>query len=580
YTTGCGIYNNKRTIILKVNFYPIRYSPENHQLKFGKKIKLIIEYEKHETKQIYFSQNYNMLIIGPDYYYENMIPYIKWKKACNFSCFWVNVSDIYSGKIFANIGRDEPESIKMFIYNAIEQWNITYLLIVGGSSDVPVRYGNINDGEEEEYISDLYYADIYNAKGEFCSWDANQNNLFGEYGNDGVDLYPDIYFGRLACAHSSEVSRVLGKIISYTENNSPAQDWFSNIVVVGGDTFDDDDNLDEGELLNQRIEEIMFDYNPVEIWASNGLLNDTANINNAIEAGASFIDLSGHGSKTSWATHPHKEFDTWIPYGAYRVNDISRLKNKNKLIIAVVNGCSNSNFGIDHCFSWAFLSNPMGGGIASFGYSGISWGYLGRYHQDGLSGGMQIKMFEAFSIEKSKTLGELWVNGLSNYIKDYINRGSALKKDFKLVEEYQIFGDPSLSIVEINSQKPNTPSQIIGPDEGKRKKEYTFTSSTDDPDQHMIRYCFDWGDGKLTWSDWINSGETVSMNHSWEKIGHYDIKVKARDPYGLESNWSEPHMIKINFFKSENLIAKLEHLVAYFPYFREFYKNILGCDES
>jgi hypothetical protein len=36
-----------------------------------------------------------------------------------------------------------------------------------------------------------------------------------------------------------------------------------------------------------------------------------------------------------------------------------------------------------------------------------------------------------------------------------------------------------------------------------------------------------------------DSGATASASHTWTKKGSYGIKVKAKDSYGLESNWSQ-----------------------------------------
>ena len=76
-------------------------------------------------------------------------------------------------------GRDNAEKIKYFIKNAIEQWGIDYVLLVGGRSSqfrptwyCPVRYVHMVDDWESEYLSDLYFADIYDNQGGFSSWDA------------------------------------------------------------------------------------------------------------------------------------------------------------------------------------------------------------------------------------------------------------------------------------------------------------------------------------------------------------------------------------------------------------------------
>ena len=67
-------------------------------------------------------------------------------------------------------------------------------------------------------------------------------------------------------------------------------------------------------------------------------------------------------------------------------------------------------------------------------------------------------------------------------------------------------------------------------------------NETTDPDntEDEIYYRIDWGDG--TMSNWYNKYwyQSGLMNHSWKMPGTCNIKVKAKDIYGNESDWSEP----------------------------------------
>lgn len=98
----------------------------------------------------------------------------------------------------------------------------------------------------------------------------------------------------------------------------------------------------------------------------------------------------------------------------------------------------------------------------------------------------------------------------------------------------------------ITNQPPVTPAAPNGPTNGITKNEYTFTAVTTDPEEEQISYIFDWGDGNF--SDWIgpfNSGQQASATHIWTTKGNYDIKVKAKDANGGETDWSPAHTITI-----------------------------------
>jgi len=59
-------------------------------------------------------------------------------------------------------------------------------------------------------------------------------------------------------------------------------------------------------------------------------------------------------------------------------------------------------------------------------------------------------------------------------------------------------------------------------------------------------WMFDWGDG--SYSDWIKVGESdtfVSQTHSWDSYGVYEVRVKYRSIYMLESSWSPPLIVTI-----------------------------------
>jgi len=85
---------------------------------------------------------------------------------------------------------------------------------------------------------------------------------------------------------------------------------------------------------------------------------------------------------------------------------------------------------------------------------------------------------------------------------------------------------------------PNTPSTPSGPPSGKAGVEYTYTTHAIDVDSDQVFYLFDWGDG--TTSGWIgpfDSGANGSASHTWAR-GSYQIKAKAKDIHGVESDWS------------------------------------------
>ena len=125
-----------------------------------------------------------------------------------------------------------------------------------------------------------------------------------------------------------------------------------------------------------------------------------------------------------------------------------------------------------------------------------------------------------------------------------------------------------------NNEPPNKPI-INGPTSGNINVEYTYTTSTTDPNRNRLYYLFDWGDGKFSgWVGPYNSGETAEASHKWSKKGDYEIRVKAKDEYTAESEWSDSlpiSMPKVKAFKILN-IDLLQKLIDRFPFFERMFK--------
>lgn len=122
------------------------------------------------------------------------------------------------------------------------------------------------------------------------------------------------------------------------------------------------------------------------------------------------------------------------------------------------------------------------------------------------------------------------------------------------------------------NQPPYTPDRPIGPSTGKVNRAYTFSTKTIDPDNNKVLYLFDWGD--RTDSGWIgpyDSNKSASCSHEWNNQGSYKVKVKAKDIYGEETDWSESIAISMPKNKSINIyfsiiIQKLKHILTIFNY--------------
>ncbi len=95
--------------------------------------------------------------------------------------------------------------------------------------------------------------------------------------------------------------------------------------------------------------------------------------------------------------------------------------------------------------------------------------------------------------------------------------------------------------------QPPTMGNISGPKYGRPGVNYTFCIAVTDPEADNVFCLWDWGDG--TYSGWLGpyaSGAEICVTHAWSDEGSFSIRVKLKDEYGAESEWSETVKIIID----------------------------------
>ena len=106
--------------------------------------------------------------------------------------------------------------------------------------------------------------------------------------------------------------------------------------------------------------------------------------------------------------------------------------------------------------------------------------------------------------------------------------------------------------------------KITGPTTGIPGMNYSFIFNSTDSEGENVYLFIDWGDGTNT--DWLgpyNSGEEVTMDHTWSTTKIFTIKAKAKD---INEDESEFSLHNINIPRSR-LISRLflPRLLEQFP---------------
>jgi hypothetical protein len=251
YEVSVGLDDNMdHKTFLTINVFPIRYIGASDTINYAKTIDLTLDYIAPKTDPFPAASVYDLVIICPEKFKGILEGLKSHKNSKGVLTTIVTIDEIYDDFT----GYDKPERIKKFIHNALETWDMKYVLIVGGLKSklsanprenrnegtkgwhVPIRYANIvYNGDEPGYLSDLYYADIYKIGGDFDNWDSNGNHIYGENA-DKFDHRPDVSVGRLPCRSKKEVRILVDKIIEY-EDGPCDPSWFNEILMVSGDGF-------------------------------------------------------------------------------------------------------------------------------------------------------------------------------------------------------------------------------------------------------------------------------------------------------------------------------------------------------
>ena len=128
--------------------------------------------------------DYDMLIITPELFEDELEPLEQFKDATGRPTEIVTLEDIY----LSYGGADKAEQIKNCIAAYEAAHNIKYVMLVGDVDKLPIRYflvqTNNDTGSKVNwfayYMTDHYYADLYDSGGSFCSWNTDGDAYYAE----------------------------------------------------------------------------------------------------------------------------------------------------------------------------------------------------------------------------------------------------------------------------------------------------------------------------------------------------------------------------------------------------------------
>jgi len=427
------------------------------------------------------------LIIVYDSFHDEIQPLSNLKQTLGYDVTVTKTSDIPGGPT--------KENIYNYIEDAYDTWTIppAYVLLVGDTPQIPTFTGSASYSE-----ADLYYVTV-----------------------DGSDYFPDIFIGRFPAALESHVMAMVDKTVYYEQGVFPSNEWIKKAAFLAST---DRYWISEGThnyVIDNYLDPNGYTCDKLYTYTYGATTQD---VRDAINDGRSLVIYSGHGGPSGWGDGP-----------PFYKSDVEALMNENMYPFVCSHACSTNTFGDSECFGETWLREADKAGLAFWGASaGTLW------DEDDI---LEKAMFQAWWDD-----GLEWISGMTDmaliYLYQNYSGGGYTQYYF---EAYNILGDPSVRIWSDDpSEPPETPDAPDGPDEWIRDVECTFSAVATDPEGEHVYYLFDWGDG--TNSGWLGpypSGQTVDAEHAWSELGDYEVKVKAKDIWGVVSEWSEASVISI-----------------------------------
>ncbi|OPX18603.1 hypothetical protein BXT86_00285 [candidate division WOR-3 bacterium 4484_100] len=265
-------------------------------------------------------------------------------------------------------GTDDLQTkIRKFIRNAYINRGTEYILLGGDTDVIPERlaYPNADYFPDWHVAADAYYACLDG------TWNANNNEYYGEYQYDKVDLEPEVWVGRVSVLNSNEVSLFVNKVLIY-ERTPPDYTTSGDLLLLGAAIGD---NCSGGEWIEDYVINFVpgdvpkfrsydgYYSGPPDYPPKNQLIGHNPVINDLNE-GFYVCYHEGHGNNYSISVKPYwdgsDEITNW---------DLEDISNGERYGLFYSMGCETCNFdGGIRCFGETWLFAPHCG-VAYIGNS-------------------------------------------------------------------------------------------------------------------------------------------------------------------------------------------------------------------
>ena len=478
-----GVNHWRDYALVKVRFTPFQYNPVRRELRFTGELHVRVDYLESEdsppqeggcfvlrdgldgwidekTNALQKQSNssgqlstdqISLFIISSETLEDIIKPFIYWKSFLGHTVEFVSTEEIYAQMT----GDDKAEQIRNFLK---EKPGLEHVLLIGDRDIVPMKV--LYPDPCKHYgpgavPSDLYYAELTG------DWDTDGDGYPGEFGQDNMDLVPEISVGRIPWSDSTVVRNILKKTIEYEKN---AGTWKEQALLMGAINnymyeynnygyYARTDGATLMELLKQNIFQSEWTHS---LYEKEGI--------NPSRYPAD-MPLNRDNIFSSWTSGSYGCI-TWWSHGAFnkvtrkwwREDNGNQVPESHELVteplihkydypvnesyppIIFANSCDNG-WPEKESLGRELIKNGSAGIVSA---SRVSWYILGWSDLDDGGDASMTYFFwdEYINIEKQKTLGEAVNFSKLQYISHFNGAWQHLHNTYT----YNCYGDPTLQL--------------------------------------------------------------------------------------------------------------------------------------
>ena len=302
---------------------------------------------------------FDYLVVCPESYAGEFERLAEWKTRKGVRANIVTLESIAADPLLQGV--DLAESVRNCIKHHYEESGISWVLLGGDTEIVPAREAH-DFFYDQGLPCDLYYADLDG------SWDADGDGRWGENGEDGIDMYADVFVGRAPVASLAEAASFVDRVLAYEGAAfAVADDYQLSMLYLGEILWDSPDPYTDGAVACDMVDDYVPErFDPArKLYESNGNLSLSLTLPE-LESGCGLVLHQGHSNVSEASIGPDE----------LTIETLAGLTNGERGGVWYSVGCWSA--AIDHdAFGEHWVIGEEGGGVAYVGNSRYGWGCPG-----------------------------------------------------------------------------------------------------------------------------------------------------------------------------------------------------------